>query len=78
MRPCKHNLEKPIGWQLSRGGIILTLQPRRQTLHSGFYLSRIQRPVDEHVEATFLDMLLETPWHEPEHTSPEKAICFVS
>jgi hypothetical protein len=51
-----------------------SLQPRRQTLHSGFYLSRIQRPV----EATFLDMLLETSWHEPEHTSPEKAICFVS
>ena len=73
LRDCKQNLQKALGWRVPRDSV-LALKPRRRTLHSGFYLSYMQRPPEE----TFLDTLLQTAWHEPEHTSPEKAICRVT
>ena len=70
MRLCKQNLEQAIGWEVPSGGV-LQLTPSRGTLLSGFYLSYMQRPA----EKTFLETLLDTPWHLAQYTSPETAIC---
>jgi hypothetical protein len=73
LRDCKQNLQQALGWRLPRESV-LALKPRRRTLHSGFYLSFMQRPAED----TFLDTLLQTAWHQPQYTSPEKAVCRVA